>query len=93
MKKSNFWIKQAVIALTANRLKGFYLFGSKARGDWDEESDTDIAIIVEGLNKETKRAIIDIVVDAEVKYFVAVSSLVLSEADFKQLKTQNDVLH
>jgi len=78
-------IKKRVLVLTGNCLKGFYLFGSKARGDYDPESDVDLAIIVEGLTRETKQNIINIVADAEVKYYVVISSLVLSEANFNLL--------
>lgn len=85
-RKAIFEIKERVIGFTGNRLKGFYLYGSKARGDCHEESDADIAIVVAELDRGTKRAIIDIVVEVEVKYFVVISSLVLSEIDFKRLR-------
>ncbi len=79
-------IRERVIGLAGSRLKGLYVFGSKARGDYDSESDVDLAILVDGLDRETKRKIIDLVVDAEVKYFVVISSLVLSWKDFTDLK-------
>lgn len=79
-------IKQKVILLVGDRLKGFYLFGSKARGDYDSESDVDIAIIIDELEKETKRKIIDIVADIEIEYLVVISLLVFSWKDFTDLK-------
>lgn len=30
------------------RLRGVYLFGSRARGDADEDSDIDVAVVLEG---------------------------------------------
>lgn len=81
-----FEIKDRVLSLVGKRLKGFFLFGSKARGDYDPESDVDLAIIVEGLDRELKWKIIDIVVEIETKYIVVVSSLVLSWKDFSNLK-------
>ncbi len=78
-------IKARVMLLAGKSLKGLYLFGSKARGDYHTDSDVDIAIIVEGLTRETKKSIIDIVADAEVENFVVISALVLPEADFRLL--------
>jgi predicted nucleotidyltransferase len=85
-KKAVAEIRERVIGLTGSRLRGLYVFGSKARGDYDSESDVDLAILIDGLDKETKRKIIDLVVDVEVKYFVVISSLVLSWKDFTDLK-------
>ena len=79
-------IKQRVQSLVGQRLRGIVLFGSKARGDFDPESDLDIAILVDGLDQETKRKIIDVVADVEVKFLVVVSSLVLSWDDFQSLR-------
>jgi predicted nucleotidyltransferase len=85
-KKAVAEIKERVNGLVGSRLKGLYIFGSKARGDYDPESDVDLAILVDGIDGETKRKIIDLVVDVEVKYFVVISSLVLSWKDFTDLK-------
>ena len=79
-------IKQRVQSIVGQRLRGVLLFGSKARGDFDPESDLDIAILVDGLDQEMKRRIIDIVADVEVKFLVVVSSLVLSWDDFQSLR-------
>ena len=81
-------IKERVKALVGDRLLGFYLFGSKARGDYDPESDVDLAIVVEGLDREMKSKIIDIVVEIELKHLVVFSSLVLSWKDFVDLRTR-----
>ena len=45
------------------RLKGVILYGSAARGDWGEDSDIDLLVLLQGpvaLGMET-RAIVDIV--------------------------------
>ena len=81
-------IKQRVQSLVGRRLREIVLFGSKARGDFDPESDLDIAILVDGLDQETKRRIIDMVADVEVKFLVVVSSLVLSWDDFQSLRAR-----
>ncbi len=81
-------IKEGVFEIAGNRLRGFYLFGSKARGDFDSESDVDLAIIVENLDRTLKRKILDIVVKIETEYLVVISSLVLSWEDFSNLKAR-----
>ena len=78
-------IKQSVLDLVGGRLKVFSVFGSKARGDFDPESDVDLAIVVEGLDGEMKRRIIDRVIDSEMEHLVVISSLVLSWNDFTHL--------
>lgn len=87
-KKAVAEIKKRVGALVGNRLKGFYLFGSKARGDYDSDSDVDVAILVNGLDRDLMKKIIDIVVDVELKYLIFFTSLVLSWTDFVKLRTR-----
>jgi len=62
------------------------LYGSKARGDFDTDSDIDVAIIVEGLTKDIKEEILDIVVEIETKYLTPLSTLILSKDEFERLK-------
>jgi predicted nucleotidyltransferase len=85
-KKAVAEIRERVNGFVGRRLRGLYVFGSKARGDYDSESDVDLAILIDGLDRETKRKIIDLVADVEIKYFVVISSLVLSWKDFTDLK-------
>lgn len=84
-KKAVAEIKERVIGVAGSRLKGLYVFGSKARGDYDAESDVDLAILVDDLDKSMKRSIIDIVVEVETQYLVVISSLVLSWKEFSHL--------
>lgn len=79
-------LKSALKKLLGERLERFVLYGSRARGDYDPESDVDVAIIVRGMTRELKKRIIDLVADIEVKHITPLSTLVLSEEDFKQLK-------
>jgi predicted nucleotidyltransferase len=78
-------IRERVVGLVGSRLRGLYLFGSKARGDYDPESDVDLAIIIDDLDIPMKRRIIDIVVEVETLYLVVISSLVLSWTEFSHL--------
>jgi len=62
------------------------LFGSKARGDYGEGSDVDVAIIVRELTREMKHRILDQVAESELEYLLPISALVLSKHDFEHLK-------
>ena len=84
-KKAVAEIRERVNGLVGSRLKGLYVFGSKARGDYDPESDVDLAILVDDLDNPMKRRIIDIVVEVETRYIVVISSLVLSWKEFSHL--------
>jgi hypothetical protein len=62
------------------------LFGSRARGDYDDDSDIDVAIVVRGLTRERKLQILDEVAGFELDYLSPISALVLSEDDFSRLR-------
>lgn len=94
MNNDNFYTEEkAILRDLKDSVKGFLgdrvqliLYGSRARGDYDNESDMDIAIIVRGLSREEKNQILDRVADIELKYLTPLSTLVLAEDDFESLK-------
>ncbi len=69
-----------------DRLAAVTLYGSRARGDFDENSDIDIAIIVRALTAPEKNELLSMVAEIELTSAVALSTLVLSEHDFKLLQ-------
>lgn len=79
-------LKSALKALLGDRLLRFVLYGSRARGDYDAESDIDVAIIVKGLTRELKNRILDMVAEIETEHLTPLSTLVVSEEDFDLLK-------
>ncbi len=71
-----------------DRLERIVIFGSRARGDYEDESDIDIAIIVHGLTRELKNQILDMVVEIELKYLQPISVIIFSKEEFDRLKGQ-----
>ena len=80
-------LKETLKVFAGDRIR-ILLFGSRARGDYDSESDMDVAIILRGLTREAKNQILDMVADIELKYLTPLSTLVLSENDFELLKNR-----
>lgn len=62
------------------------LFGSRARGDYGDKSDVDVAILVRGLTRKLKMQILEEVAEFELEYLLPISALVLSEDEFNHLK-------
>lgn len=79
-------LKGSLKELLHNRLVKFVLYGSRARGDYEAESDIDVAIIVKGLTRELKNQILNMVADIEIEYLTPLSTLIISEEDFEILK-------
>jgi len=75
-------LKKRIEKIAGDNLIKMVLYGSRARGDYDDESDTDIAIIVRGLSRELKHHILSGVADIEFDYLQSLSTLIMSEEDF-----------
>jgi len=54
------------------------LFGSKARGESDPDSDVDVLVIIDQDNRSLRRDIIDIASDLSLEYDVLLSPRVIS---------------
>lgn len=79
-------LKGVLETLLGSQLVKMVLFGSRARGDYNEESDMDVAIIIRRLTKELKHQILDKVAEFELNHLMPISVLILSEEEFNQLK-------
>lgn len=78
-------LKERMGALVGQDLVKLVLYGSRARGDAEPDSDVDVAIIVRGLDRAMKDRIFRAVAEIEVDLLVPLSTLVLSEADYHGL--------
>jgi predicted nucleotidyltransferase len=79
-------LKKRLQEIAGDRIVRMVLYGSRARGDYSEGSDTDIAVIVRGLSREMKDTMLNRVADVEIEYLRSLSTLILSEEDFFLLK-------
>ena len=79
-------LKKGLADLLGERMKAVTLFGSRARGDYDHESDIDVAVIVRDLTRELKNRIFEKVAEIELEHLTPISLLVFSEEEFDRLK-------
>jgi len=79
-------LKESLETFLGDRLLRMILFGSIARGDYTDESDIDVAIIIRGLTRELKHQILDRVAEVELNHLIPGSALLLSEEEFNRLK-------
>lgn len=73
-------------------LLAIVLFGSQARGDATALSDIDVAVIVRRRTSEVWDTVTAIAADVSLEHEVVVSVLVVSEAKWLRLKTEDAML-
>lgn len=66
-------LKNLLTQKLGDRLRYIYLYGSKARGDYQENSDIDLLIVADDLNLEVKEIIGDALVDIQIEYEAPIS--------------------
>jgi len=82
--------RDRVVALELkNRLAGlvqlvdFSVFGSRARGDAGEDSDMDVFIEVENLDKDIKRRVQDVAWEVGFENFMVISPLIFTRDELE----------
>ena len=59
------------------------LFGSKVRGDFDEESDVDVLVVIKDKNGHIRDDLVALEMDLVLKYDVVISSLIMSRENYE----------
>ena len=76
--------KREVTKALEDRLDRIVLFGSRARGDADDESDFDFLVALRKVEKEDKDKIQKIASDLSLKYNIVITALVIPSEDFRE---------
>lgn len=79
-------LKKSLESRLGHQLIRLVLFGSQARGDYHDESDIDLAVIVSRLTSELKNQILDEVARLELEHLTPISVVVFSDEEFNDLK-------
>lgn len=69
------------------QVKSVALFGSKARGDSQRDSDTDVLIILNQENRELRRSILKQAARISLEYDVLLSPRVIGEERWEQMSS------
>ena len=76
---------EGLLSVLGSKVNTIILYGSTAKGTATEESDVDIAILVNStLDTEEEDRLNDFIVDMNLKYDTVFSVIDLTEADFKK---------
>lgn len=67
-----------------NNLKRIILFGSRARGDYNEESDYDFILIFDKVSKELKEDVTHLVVDLMIEHGIVITNFIFTEEELKK---------
>jgi predicted nucleotidyltransferase len=78
-------LKNRLGSLLAEKQAELILYGSRARGDFDPDSDIDVAVIVSGLTRELKDQIYEAVAEVELQHSRVISVLAFSKREFDSL--------
>jgi uncharacterized protein len=76
--------KKGLVQLYGSRLKGVYLYGSYARGDFEQWSDLDVLVVLDTFERsplELKRTS-QLVGDLSLEYLITISPVFLREQEW-----------
>ena len=78
--------KKGLVQVYGERLKAVYLFGSYARGDYDENSDLDVMIILDTYKSYWDELVRtgELASDLSLEYEVTISRTIMTEEKWKK---------
>jgi predicted nucleotidyltransferase len=82
-------VKAGLQALYGERLKGVYLFGSYARGEADEESDVDVLVVLDRVDRysgELERTS-ELIATLSLEHGVTISRVFATERQWREEQT------
>lgn len=88
-------LKEGLVRIYGDRLKGVYLYGSYARGDYRPGSDVDVMILLKNYkyywNEQSK--ISRLASDVSLEYDVTVSCIFIKELQWKTARDERPLLY
>ncbi len=75
------------------QIEHVWLFGSKARGDADIESDIDLLIVVRQADWDLQKAIMQMAFQVDMAYRTVLSPHIVDRQRFAQMKTRREPLY
>jgi uncharacterized protein len=88
-------LKEGLVRIYGDRLKGVYLYGSYARGDYRPGSDVDVMILLSNYRnywKEQNR-ISRLASDVSLEYDVTVSCIFIKELQWKTAHNERPLIY
>jgi uncharacterized protein len=82
-------LKQGLLKLYGNRLKGVYLYGSYARGDHSSGSDVDIMIVLDNYQSYWQELVYsgELISSLSLKYGLSISRVVIKQQEWQKENT------
>ncbi len=75
------------------RLKRVILFGSRARGDYTEESDYDFILVFDKVSENTREQLLDITSELILERGMVTTAFALSEEELKRYKWEPYIIN
>ena len=82
-----------LLATYGREVSQVQLFGSKARGDFDAESDIDLLVVVERDGRRLWNDVVALETDLMLEYETVISSLIMSREDYEWHKLHRAPLY
>ena len=78
-------LKRGLLKLYGERLKAVYLFGSYARGDYDDASDVDVMIVLDHYESNWEELVNTsyLASDLSLEYSVVISRMFMTEKNWR----------
>ena len=74
-------------------LKKIILFGSRARGDYDDESDYDFILIFDKLTPEIRKRLDDMIVDMLIEFGIVITDFTLTEEQLNEMRYEPFIIN
>jgi hypothetical protein len=74
-------------------LRKIILFGSRARGDYDDESDYDFILIFNMLNPKIRKRLDDMIVDILIESGIVITDFALTEEQLSEMRYEPFIIN